>query len=47
MGIDVSRAPHAGKAVIEDVFGDPCGGVQRRIEDVAGRRWWPLAWTSS
>ena len=32
------RARYAGEVVVEDVFGDPRGGVQRRVEDVAGRR---------
>ena len=38
MGIDVGRARDASEIVVEDVFGDPRGGVQRCVEDVARRR---------
>jgi hypothetical protein len=38
MGVNMIRARDAGEAVIEDVFGDPPGGVQRCVEDAAGRR---------
>jgi hypothetical protein len=38
MGIDVIRSRNTGETVIEDVFGDPPGGAQRCVEDVARRR---------